>query len=335
MTCHEVQNELSLYLYGELDFAREESVEEHLADCAFCMLALGREKTWHSSLHSENRGVDLGLLDQCRRELKANLSLEKAHSPARISFWRRISDQFELAGFRWSSRLAYASFLVLLGFGAGRMVRDGVVPNSVVPPGVNIASLLSGNTRVRDVQPSQDGRVRLFVEKVSEGEMLVNPDTPEVRELLVAATKDPENPAVRVESVQILMGRDGTDVRDALISSVLHDPNAAVRLKAVEGLRRFSDDLATREALEFTLQHDRDPSVRTEAIDALAPGGNRFEFAPDLIKTLQGLALPGKDDDYVRLRSRQLLQGAQAYQNQAFPSTPSHTRKAAPPIDTY
>jgi hypothetical protein len=88
----------------------------------------------------------------------------------------------------------------------------------------------------------------------------------------------------------------------------------------VEGLRRFSDDLATREALEFALQRDKEPSVRAEAIDVLAPGGNRVDFTPDLIKTLRDLARPGQQDEYVRARSRQLLDGA--------PSDPSQ-------IDTY
>ena len=45
MTCAEVQAALSLYLYGELDFANEEAVESHIDECPFCQLALNREKT--------------------------------------------------------------------------------------------------------------------------------------------------------------------------------------------------------------------------------------------------------------------------------------------------
>lgn len=312
ITCHDVQTELSLYLYGELDFAREEAVEEHLAGCAFCANALRREKSWHTSLQSERRDIALDFLSQCRRELKANLVVEKANQPTRIPVWQRISERFHLSDVRWSSRLAYASFLVLLGFGAGRVANFGPISGLGAGNEVNVASFLGGNTRVRDVQPGKDGRIRLFVERVSQGEMIVSPDDPNVRELLVAATKDPDNPAVRVESVQILTGRDGTDVRDALASSLLHDPNAAVRLKAAEGLRHFSDDMVTREALEMALQRDKDAAVRTEAIDVLAPGGNRIDLTPDLIKTLRDLSISGQDNDYVRMRSRQLLEDGQS-----------------------
>lgn len=310
MTCHAVQNELSLYLYGELDFAREEAVEQHLGECAFCMQALAREKAWHASLQAENKDVSLDLLSRCRRDLAASLALEKASSPSKIPFWKRLFGQFEIGGLRWSSGLAYASFLVMLGFGAGRMANNGIWPTSP-SQGISLAGLLGGNARVRDVQPGQNGQVRLFIENVREGEVLVNPDDPRIRQLLLASTKDPENPAVRVECVQILTGRSGEDIRDALIYSVLHDPNAAVRLKALEGLRTFSGDPATREALKFTLEHDGDPSVRSEAIDVLAPEGNRIELTPDLIDTLQLLARPGQDDDYVRLRSREVLQDIQ------------------------
>jgi hypothetical protein len=314
MTCPEVQSQLSLYLYGELDFAHEEAVEEHLAGCAFCTLALNREKSWHASLQAEARDVDLTLLSVCRRELKASLAAEKASNPTRISFWQRISEKFDLSSVRWSSRLAYASFLVLLGFGAGQAGQNFGFSRffSNGSSGAEMASLLSGNMRVRDLRPSSDGRVALIVENVSEGQFIVSPDDPKGRALLVAATRDPENPAVRVESVQILMGHDGTDVRDALIASVMHDPNAAVRLKAVEALRHFSDDMPTREALESALQRDKDAAVRAEAIEVLAPEGRPAPFTPDLLKTLQQLAHEGQDDDYVRQRSRQLLDGAQS-----------------------
>ncbi|MCU1295550.1 MAG: putative transrane anti-sigma factor [Bryobacterales bacterium] len=317
MTCHEVQNVLSLYLYGELDFAREEAVEQHVADCAFCMHALGREKAWHASLQGENQDVSLDLLSRCRRDLTASLSLEKANAPARIPAWRSLLNWFDLSGLRWSSKLAYASFLVLLGFGAGRAAKDGILPDAG-SRNVNIAGFLGGNTRVRDLQPGQDGQVRLFLESVREGEMLVSPDDPQVRALLVAATRDPENAAVRVQSVQILTGRDGADVKDALIYSVRHDPNAAVRLKAVEALRHFSGDPATRDTLKHALQHDGDPSVRSEAIDVLAPEGDRINFTPDLVNMLRSLAVPGEDDDYVRLRSRQLLQGMAPAENDTY-----------------
>ena len=63
MTCQQVQKDLSLYLYGELDFAREEELETHLSECAFCQRALAREKEWHTAANAERMDVPLDLLE--------------------------------------------------------------------------------------------------------------------------------------------------------------------------------------------------------------------------------------------------------------------------------
>ncbi len=82
MNCADVQQKLSLYLYGELDFAGEELVESHLAECAFCQLAFAREKTWHTAASSEQRDVPLDLLSQCRQDLRRVIRTEAAGKKA-------------------------------------------------------------------------------------------------------------------------------------------------------------------------------------------------------------------------------------------------------------
>ncbi len=91
MTCQQVQVNLSLYLYGELEFAQEEELELHLADCSFCQMALAREKSWHTSLNAERQDVPLDLLSQSRRDLRLALQSEKTTSSPRPSFLKRLS----------------------------------------------------------------------------------------------------------------------------------------------------------------------------------------------------------------------------------------------------
>ena len=88
MTCHEVQASLSLYLYGELDFAREEHLENHLAECAFCQLTLAREKQWHTFTNSQVAEPPLDLLAECRQQLRPALARETAHPQFRRPWWR-------------------------------------------------------------------------------------------------------------------------------------------------------------------------------------------------------------------------------------------------------
>ena len=54
-----------------------------------------------------------------------------------------------------------------------------------------------------------------------------------IQKLLLAAARG-DNPAVRVESVDLLKNRAGsTEVRDALLNAVSQDSNPGVRLKAL------------------------------------------------------------------------------------------------------
>src|ERR1700753_40391 len=149
MTCHQVQTDLSLYLYGELNFAAEEALEDHLAGCAFCQQALARKKSWHTSLNADYRDVPLDVLSECRRELKSKI-VEARAGAGRPALWRRLLEPFQTSSVVWSKRMAFASFLVIAGFGAGQWVDRNGLPGLLQPGGATEMSLFGPNTRVRD-----------------------------------------------------------------------------------------------------------------------------------------------------------------------------------------
>lgn len=305
MNCQEVQTQLSLYLYGELEFAQEEQLERHLDSCALCQLALEREKTWHSAVNAEQTDAPLDLLAECRRNLRSAISSE-GRSSSRAS-WAGWFDRLGFAPTAWSMRVAVASFLVLAGFSAARWMDRSGMRGFGSDNTSEMALLGPVGGHVRDIQPDANGGVRILVEQVSTREITGRVDDEMVRQLLLAAMREPADPGIRVDSAEILDGQDGADVRDALVYSVQHDPNAAVRLKALEGLRRFSNDAPARDALKFVLEHDDNPSVRSEAIDILAPANQPVRFNPDLAATLQQVMRSQSEDDYVRARCMQML----------------------------
>ncbi len=313
MTCQEVQLNLSLYLYGDLDFSQEEELERHVESCTLCKRALDREKAWHSLLNAEHTDVPLELLSACRRDLRTAISSAKLKRKQSVPFWEQLTRQLGFSASAWSMRLAVASFLVLAGFTAGRWIDLNGLPFGSVADGTSEASLLDPATaRIRDIQPRDDHRVRIVVDQVREREITGRIDDSDVRRLLFAAAKDPGDPGIRVDSVEILKDENGSDVRDALLYAVRHDSNAGVRLKALEGLRRFADDPATRESLAFVLEHDDNPGVRSEAINVLAPLTGRIELGPELTGTLQDIVRADQSDDYVRMRCMQLLRDMNA-----------------------
>ncbi len=307
MNCQQVQTNLSLYLYGELEFAAEEELEQHLQDCSFCQLALSREKAWHTKLNGERKDVPLDLLGQCRRDLRRAMKAPEARSRRSWRFPDFFS-AFDFSGGQWSKRLAFASFFVFAGFGLSTfMDRIHLVNRLGIGNETQMGILNYPASRIRDIQPASNNQIRIVVDRTQEQEIVGSVGDEAVRQLLLTAIKDPADPGLRVDSVELLKGQDGTDIRDALLYTVRHDENAAVRLKALEGLRRFRDDRATHEALRSVLQYDSSPAVRSEAIDVLAPMSGPLKITPELAGTLEEIARSERDDDYLRTRCLQIL----------------------------
>jgi hypothetical protein len=306
VNCHEAQADLSPYLYGELDFASEENLEEHLSGCAFCQRALESEKAWHTALNAERRDVPLDLLARCRQDLRSAFSGEvKLRSIEPL--WRRWLAGLDFSGRRWSGQIALASFLLFVGFTFARWVDRNGWPGGVDRGGLITMGVLNPTARIRDIQPEDAGNVRITVEQVRQGEVTGSVADENVRRLLLAATRESADPGIRVYSVEMLTSQGGDDVRDALLNSVLHDPNAAVRLKAIEGLQRFAADSTSRSALRYVLEHDDNPGVRSQAIEILAPREGRLALTPELASTLQDIVRSDDSDDYVRTRCLEVL----------------------------
>lgn len=313
MTCSETQVNLSLYLYGELDFAGEEALEQHLADCPMCQLALAREKRWHTTLNGVSRPVPVGVLAERRQNLFDSLRAEREPAVRRSWFSRlNLSDLWTPWGFRatqWSGRVAFASFFLFAGMLVSRWTQHSL-PGT---PAFNQMGLV-GNTesRVRDIQPAPDGRIRIVVDRMEQREVVGLAADPTVRQLLVAATRSSADPSLRIDSVELLRQDVGEDIRDAMLACVRHDANAAVRLKAIDSLRRFSAEPATRQALVYVLERDPDAGVRSRAIDVLLPPRSQVQIGPDLIRALEGVSRAERENDYVRGRCLQILQAVDA-----------------------
>jgi HEAT repeat protein len=75
---------------------------------------------------------------------------------------------------------------------------------------------------------------------------------------------------VRLDCLEALKAasRD-QQVRQALIAAARQDQNPAVRMKALESLRDAASDDDVRQALLDALEHDANPGVRVEAVNVL------------------------------------------------------------------
>jgi len=304
MTCDSVSNLISLYYYGELMPEEEDRLETHLAGCAACARELERQRKLAAALDQRTAAVSPLLLEDCRADLMAAVAggapRMARHKGPWTLFLEAMASTFGGLG-RMRQPLG-ATALVALGFFAAKMM-PGNFPLLHGGSGLSTASMTPDDvfSTVRSVQPDATGRVQISFDethrRVVEGRM----DDQAIQRLLLAASHE-ENPAVRVESVDILKGSAASSqVRDALLNALAHDPIASVRLKALDGLKPISTDPEVRKVLSQVLQADDSDVVRMRVVDLLV------EHRDDsMVGMLQSL-MQHEDNGYVRLKCEKAL----------------------------
>jgi hypothetical protein len=304
--CLAIRDQLALLLYAELSFDEEERVEAHLDSCAECRAALERQRAFHRAFDTIEVQPSPSLLRECREDLFLRLREEApVPPPHRLGWWDRIVDALTLNPAAGMLRPAGALTLIALGFTAARMLPVG---NFSSPFGMAGMEPM-GAARVRYVEPASDGRVQIVLDETRQRVVLGNVDEDSIRSLLLTAAKDPSDPGLRAETVEILNTRaQSAEIRDLLMFALEHDQNAGVRMKAMEGLKSFSEQPEVRAALTHVLLSDSNPGMRTQAIDLLTASTNTTdEIDRQIVGTLQELMQRGERQGYVRERCLRVL----------------------------
>jgi hypothetical protein len=298
-----------MLLYGELSFDEEEAVESHLEGCANCRVALARERELSVAFDQVAVEPSAALLRECRENLAAGLKHEAAPVPfstePRVGWWDRFVDLVTMPANMM--RPAGAVALIAVGFLGARFV-----PSSGGGESFGAMSLADvGSSRVRSVEPASDGGIRIVLDETRQRTVNGHMDDAAIRELLLAATKDPSD-GLRAETVALLTTRPQTaDVRNALVYTVRNDQNAGVRLKALEGLKSFIGEADVRSALADVLSADSNPAMRIRAIDLLVQSlDDSAEPTADrrMIGVLQELISREEENPYMRQLCQKALE---------------------------
>jgi hypothetical protein len=296
MKCEEATKFLPLFLYGELSFEEEERLETHIDECDACRGALDRERALHKALDAGELLPSEELLATCRNELRRRV----AHiEPAQGGFWSRLREGFTIR--------IHPLAPVAQPLGALALVALGFFGARVIPADFGGRLATAGladpvTSRVRYVEPVGAGKIQIVIDETRQRVLSGSPEDQSIQRLLLAAAKDPADPGLRVESVDILKSRpDSSEVRGALLYALQHDPNAGVRLKALDGLKNFGSDPETRKVLTQVLLADKNPGVRTQVIDLLIQGKG-----DSMVGVLQEL-MRKEDNGYIRMRCQKAL----------------------------
>jgi hypothetical protein len=304
MSCEGGAKRIPLYFDGELPPEEEERLEEHLDECAACGREMERQRLLAAALDRRLVETPPMLLEECRADLMAAIeggaSLGVSRPAARgpwTLFLEAMTAAF--AGVNRFRRPVGAVALVALGFFAARFTGSN--------PGWSATAPSEGvYATVRSVRADDANRVEIALDETRRRVVTGRMDDPNIQRLLLAATHE-DNPAVRVESVDLLKGRAGVgEVRDALLDALAHDSNAGVRQKALEGLKPLSGDPTVRKTLQQALMGDDNPAVRIGVVDLLLAHPDDSMVGP-----MQEM-IQREDNGYVRLRVEKALKDMNA-----------------------
>jgi hypothetical protein len=303
MTCEDARRSIPFIQYAEISFDEEELVHAHLAECAECRAEFELGKALNSALDERELDLSPFLLRRSRDQLAAALETQRANSARHSSWLAGIRSAFGATTWMPSfAKPAGAVALLALGFFGARLTPFASI-------GMQAGLLDPSNSRVRYVEPGPQGRVQLVVDETRQRVISGRIDDSQIRALLLSAAKDPSDPGLRVESVDILKNRtESDDVRTALVYALGNDANAGVRLKALEGLKPYASQPDVRKALSQVLLTDNNPGLRTQAIDLLTQNSNEEH----VVGVLQELMRRHEDNGYVRLRCEKALRGMKA-----------------------
>jgi len=309
MTCDSVSKLIPLYYYGELNADEEDRVEQHVDSCAECSRQMDQQRALAAALDRRQATVPPFLLENCRADLLAAIQggaprVERKQKGPWALFLEAMASTF--AGMSRLQKPAGAVALIALGFFAARFSTT-TSPNP--PLATSIGSTAPSDdvfATVRSVRSDPSGQVQIAYDETRRRTLAGRPDDQSIQKLLLAAAHE-DNPAVRVESVDLLKERTGsTEVRDALLNALAHDPNDGVRLKALEGLKPLASDAQVRKSLSQVLLADTNPAIRMQVVDLLV--AHRDD---SLVGVLQG-QVKREDNSNVRLKLEKALKDMNA-----------------------
>ncbi len=312
MNCETVQENLSLYLYGELNFHDEEQFDSHIAECAFCSAALDRERTWHAAALSKSSDVPMDLLSRCRRDLSRTLD---ALQPPKPSRWEQFLETLDIRPSHWSTQLAVASLLLCVGFYSARLLGRQSEATGGGFSSSNDMSLLSPgpSNPVRFIRQAEGGdpdRIEIGVDEVRPHRLLFRRDDPALERWAIATVAEADDPSLRLDSIELLSSRPCAAGKSALLAA-LRDANTAVRHRALSALEPCAPDQAVQDTVVQVLATDQCPRLRMEAIEFLAPPTGPVTVRRQFAGVLQGV-VERESDGHVRLRCERVLQDIKA-----------------------
>ena len=283
MNCESAQQNIVLAQYGELPDELQHQLEQHLSHCEDCrrernaMLALSEELAHHPLPEPSPN-----LLAASRMRLDDALDAIPQKS---------VTQRFWGNAFRWFSYVQGAPALTVLLVGVGFLGGNVIARYQAAhlpPPPRTVATTNASHSAVANVleikQTPDPQIVQVKYNSLVPETMQGSLNDPQIRQLVMLATKMPSDPEVHKDAVSLLVNQcgatsgcsgdasNGDDYRSTLLTSLHYDKDPQVRLSALQGLQPYvAQSESVRNAVLDALMNDQSSDVRSAAISMLEP----------------------------------------------------------------
>jgi hypothetical protein len=309
VNCREYQHQITLLLYEELPEGMRPELEAHLRECTNCKDAYESEKAFHATFADDAAAweVPSDLLVESRRGLADELDrIERKRS-----WWRMPAFSVVFTPMRLLESAALIAMGLALGFYVSNQ-QGRVLPHSTASNAGQSASSIPSNGTISNLQVLNSdpatGQVELAGQVSQPIRFQGRMEDETVRQLLLGALRDADNPGSRSKAVEVLSSRKPNDetIEEALIQALVYDKDAGVRAQALEGLKKFAGEQHVRAAFMHALENDVNPNIRVQAIDALTATNAKDH---ELAEKLQEVARQD-DNPYVATKALQYVSTA-------------------------
>jgi len=280
MKCDWVQQNLTFYVYNELEDDARYEIEQHLGRCPECAGELKASRKLHATF-SQHIVVEPSpnLLASSRMRLQ-----EALETTTQGGIWQRFI--FEPANWMRQIRMspALAAAIFIIGFAGGIGATYNYV-SSHSTNGIEALNILKNESSAPEVAAANIAGIRSITQEPGSNQVSIKYDTlstqektgslsdSDIQQLLLLAARNNYNSGIRMDAVdQLTQAPNDTSVREALMYALRGDTNPGVRLKALEGLSAFVvRDVRVRDAVLQALINDANPGVRMQALRLVEP----------------------------------------------------------------
>jgi len=303
-----LEQQIPLYLYGELEKVKKEEFEVHLDSCEHCRKQLEETRALHNTLGKKaSFEPSEPLMSKLRSGLRERLRDER-QAEFKQSWWERFSEIIaeRSGGIQLAGALAFLIVGILIGRVAFLPAITGTQLERKFAAEVQEESSLPFMTSVDLIQyDPKSGNITVRYKSIQDVSLRGNVEDPSIRKLLVHAIRTEEHPGRRLTAVRASGAKSFSDeeLEDALIYAMQNDEIDGVRLKAAKVLTNLPINEKIKRAFIRALLKDTNSAIRIEALNALSGIKDEADIRPIFRDASQD-----DDNEFVRLQASKALE---------------------------